>query len=264
MEEEQINPTDLEYPPLPSKYEKKFTDHVKTINNNALNILSLEEILKRRGKLTEKEKLTYQENMDRINEAANELTKLQKQNANEDFEFENREGLSAWFEKKNKIKLEKEANKAKEANKTNEVENNTEKQGKWWNKSVPEKEKEKEEKEKEKEEEENGGGNDTVEVNLPPDDASVAEANPVGLAVAGEGGVAQSRPIATAVVGPGGLAVARPVATAIAGVAPDQALVPIYAEGYVGGTKPKRNGSHNQKKGNSGDYLKKIISKYHN
>lgn len=50
----------------------------------------------------------------------------------------------------------------------------------------------------------------------------MAEAKPVGLAIAGVGGVASSKPVATAIVGPGGLAVARPVATAIAGISPHE------------------------------------------
>lgn len=50
--------------------------------------------------------------------------------------------------------------------------------------------------------------------------------------VIGAGGVAASKPVATAVVGPGGLAVARPVATAIAGISPEDAVIPIYADGY--------------------------------
>jgi hypothetical protein len=56
--------------------------------------------------------------------------------------------------------------------------------------------------------------------------ASVAEARPVGLSIAGLGGVAASKPTGTAVVGPGGLAIARPIATAIAGVPPDAVLGP--------------------------------------
>ncbi|XP_066999532.2 uncharacterized protein [Anabrus simplex] len=63
-----------------------------------------------------------------------------------------------------------------------------------------------------------GGQNDGVSIQLPPAGASVAEARPVGLSIAGVGGVAASKPQATAVVGPAGLAIARPVATAIAGV----------------------------------------------
>lgn len=84
--------------------------------------------------------------------------------------------------------------------------------------------------------------NDSVTVNKPPPEASIAEAKPVALSVAGVGGVASSKPVslllhkllahnfsnfiqkkvATAVVGPGGLAVSRPVATAIAGIDPDE------------------------------------------
>lgn len=72
----------------------------------------------------------------------------------------------------------------------------------------------------------NGQSTDeSVCVGLPPDNAAVAEAKPVGLAVAGPGGVASSKPHATAVVGPQGLAVAKPVATAIAGVSGAESLV---------------------------------------
>lgn len=72
-----------------------------------------------------------------------------------------------------------------------------------------------------------GGGTDEsgVCVGSPPDNASVAEAKPVGLAVAGPGGVAASKPVGTAISGPGGLSVARPVATAIAGVPGAEGLV---------------------------------------
>lgn len=73
--------------------------------------------------------------------------------------------------------------------------------------------------------------NESVSVNLPPDNASVAEAKPVGLAIAGTGGVASSKPVATAVVGPGGLALAKPVATAIAGIPGAEALVGVAGNG---------------------------------
>jgi len=73
--------------------------------------------------------------------------------------------------------------------------------------------------------------NESVSVGLPPDNASVAEAKPVGLAIAGTGGVASSKPVATAVVGPGGLALAKPVATAIAGIPGAEALVGVASNG---------------------------------
>ncbi|KAK3926256.1 2-succinyl-5-enolpyruvyl-6-hydroxy-3-cyclohexene-1-carboxylate synthase, partial [Frankliniella fusca] len=66
---------------------------------------------------------------------------------------------------------------------------------------------------------------DTVTIGQPNPNASMAEAKPIGIAVAGEGGVASSRPTATALVGPGGLAVARPIATAIAGIQGAELLV---------------------------------------
>ncbi|KAK9512555.1 hypothetical protein O3M35_000952 [Rhynocoris fuscipes] len=68
-------------------------------------------------------------------------------------------------------------------------------------------------------------GSDTVAVNQPPENASVAEAKPVGVSIAGAGGVASSQPIAQAIVGPGGLAITRPVATAISGVPGSENLV---------------------------------------
>ncbi len=72
-----------------------------------------------------------------------------------------------------------------------------------------------------------GGGDDgSIAVGTPADNASVAEAKPVGLAIAGVGGVASSKPSGTAVVGPGGLAVSKPMATAIAGIP--------HAEQFVG------------------------------
>lgn len=73
--------------------------------------------------------------------------------------------------------------------------------------------------------------NEAVSIGLPQDNASVAEAKPVGLAIAGTGGVASSKPVATAVVGPGGLALAKPVATAIAGIPGAEALVGVASNG---------------------------------
>ncbi|XP_016999922.2 uncharacterized protein [Drosophila takahashii] len=65
--------------------------------------------------------------------------------------------------------------------------------------------------------------NDSVSVMAPKKDAAVAEAKPVGLSIAGEGGVASSKPNAVALSGRNGLAVASPKATAIAGVSPEEA-----------------------------------------
>ncbi|XP_067647075.1 uncharacterized protein [Eurosta solidaginis] len=64
---------------------------------------------------------------------------------------------------------------------------------------------------------------DTVAITAPKKDASVAEAKPVGLSIAGEGGVASSKPNAIALSGRNGLAVSAPKATAIAGVSAEEA-----------------------------------------
>jgi hypothetical protein len=81
------------------------------------------------------------------------------------------------------------------------------------------------------------GGSDSVTIKPPPDNASIAEAKPVALAIAGVGGVASSRPTATAIVGPGGLAIARPVATSIAGVG-GSGSPPIVISPAHGGLQP--------------------------
>ncbi|KAL1138694.1 hypothetical protein AAG570_008756 [Ranatra chinensis] len=69
------------------------------------------------------------------------------------------------------------------------------------------------------------GPNDTVAINKPPENASIAEAKPVAVSVAGVGGMASAQPVATAVVGHGGLALTRPIATAIAGIEGAENLV---------------------------------------
>ncbi|XP_071052610.1 putative uncharacterized protein DDB_G0275317 isoform X2 [Onthophagus taurus] len=164
-------------------------------------------------------------------------------------------------DKNNKIDNNLNINNSNKEDKNNNSTDKNKKQKESEKKKEKEENKDKQpEKEEEEEEEEEEG--DAVVVNLPPDDASVAEAKPVGLAVAGAGGVAASKPVATAVVGPAGLAIARPVGTAIAGVDPEQALVPIFAQQYVKPSK-KRGESNNKKQISSSDLLNKIISKYH-
>ncbi|KAI8120190.1 hypothetical protein CVS40_8500 [Lucilia cuprina] len=64
---------------------------------------------------------------------------------------------------------------------------------------------------------------DSVAITPPKKDASVAEAKPVGISIAGEGGVASAKPNAVALSGRNGLAVSAPKATAIAGVTAEEA-----------------------------------------
>ncbi|XP_056635979.1 uncharacterized protein LOC130444726 [Diorhabda sublineata] len=245
--ENAINPTDLENPPLPTKSDlEEFSENIKKIQNLAEKVITLQEILKHPGKAKPSDEIAYKETMEALNESASKLADIQEKTnpAN----LENREGISAWFEnKKNphnkpKSKKKEEEQKRKEEEKKRKTEEDKRKQ-------------EKIELEKIKQD----GDGDTVDIGLPPDDASVAEAKPVGLAVAGEGGVAASKPIATAVVGPGGLAIARPIGTAIAGVDPSQALIPLYGENSIMGSKPPKSGRPET----ANEYLNRLISKFH-
>lgn len=102
--------------------------------------------------------------------------------------------------------------------------------------------------------------NESVSVNLPPDNASVAEAKPVGLAIAGVGGVASSKPVATAVVGPGGLALAKPVATAIAGIPGAEALVGVAGNGGKQKHKAAAAGTGASSKNNAGGKTKRATA----
>ncbi|KAL1491297.1 hypothetical protein ABEB36_011915 [Hypothenemus hampei] len=240
----EINPFELENPPLPSKFDtEQIEDYddlggfIRTIQNKAQEIVKLQELAKTNGKLSPKEEITYEAHLKEINNAAKNLAYIQNNN---NMSIESREGLTDWFDRKRQNVKNNKKTKENEKKPNKEEENGTEKP------------------EQQQQEEEN---NDSVAINLPPEDASVAEAKPVGLAVAGPGGVAASKPIATAVVGPGGLAIARPVGTAIAGVSPDQALVPIYGENLG---HPKKNGQ-NKKQGTDqmSEFLNKIINKYH-
>lgn len=170
-QEETLNYTALEYPELPSKSGNEYGHNIKNIHRSALNIIQLQENAKQRGSLTENEKIEYDSNMSVLNKSAKDLAELQ---FSED-DIADDEGLREWFTKKNSKRQQKRKNGNKKGNQ---------------NKVPEDKEKEEEKEKPEKEEEEEGGDekdeeSDSVVINLPPDDASVAEAKPVGLAVAG-------------------------------------------------------------------------------
>lgn len=189
-----------------TKDESQFAKDIKNIHQAALEIIRLHEQAKHKQQLNEEERQRYDKGIEQLNSSTKNLAQLQVDDSEE------RSNLQFWFEKK------KEAFGSKNEGAENNKEPN---------------------KEEENVGEESGGNepaepdNESVAINLPPPDASVAEAKPVGLAIAGIGGVAASKPIATAVVGPGGLAIARPVATAIAGVAPEDAVIPLSGEEYL-------------------------------
>lgn len=129
--------------------------NVQEIHRSASGIIDLQQKAKERGEgLNESEKSEYERNLGKLVENA--------ENAAREGDYDYDDGLMAWFERKKNNKLQKEENKKK--------------------KKQPEDGKKEE---AEKEEEDEDGGDESVSINLPPDDASVAEAKPVGLAVAG-------------------------------------------------------------------------------
>lgn len=154
--------TEVEYPQLPSKADSEYGESIRNIHRTALNIIQLQEAAKANGKLDKIEQRKYEDNMDSLNLSAQNLARIQDDT---DDYFENDSGgtLASWFERKKVNKQDK--NKKEEEKK------------KGPNKG--------EDKDKEEPNDEGEEGEDGIAINLPPEDASVAEAKPVGLAVAG-------------------------------------------------------------------------------
>lgn len=212
------SPSEVENPPLPSKHEHPFDDSLKNVHSFARKILQLQESAKE-GKLSRDEEFEYHESIDKLGESADELSRFQEGafgGDEEDSSEERSTGLSEWFDNKRKIKKEKENKKKKkepededdedEIKTKKEKERERQKEREKEYERLKEEEREKEEKEREKEEQEekekkekekeekkkeenkketSKDDDETVAVSGPPDEASVAEAKPVGLAIAG-------------------------------------------------------------------------------
>lgn len=106
---------------------------------------------------------------------------------NGELEHESREGLSAWFSRKKQNKEKKDKKDEKKKKEEEERKQKEEEERKKQEEAENKRKEEEKNKEKEKEEikEEESEDDDSVAINLPPDDAAVAEAKPVGLAIAG-------------------------------------------------------------------------------
>jgi len=186
-----------------------FSIYLETISKSATELVKLQQKIAKHEKLSAAEKKQYNSYIEVLSETAQNLTKFEEARADlEPTEFNDHiKGIKSkieafgGFKSDTKIGTNSSANPLAETNKPKPI-----------NQPVVIDHKETEAKDKD---------TDTVTVNTPPTDASIAEAKPVALSIAGVGGVASAKPVATAVVGPGGLAVSRPVATAIAGVDPD-------------------------------------------
>lgn len=232
-----VNTSELENPVLPSIYElSDFGSNIKKIQDSALKVVKLQEMAKKKGELSESEEALHKENLEILNQSAQNLAELQEEL--HPFDFEGREGLSSWFERKgskDKKKKEEEKKRKEEEKKRKEEEERKRKEEEKKKKEEEKRKKEEYEKKKKEEEEEKRRkeeyekkkkeeeeerkrkeneerkqeetdkgkeeekrkeqenekeveaviDEDAVEVNLPQEDASVAEAKPVGLAVAG-------------------------------------------------------------------------------
>ncbi|XP_053663640.1 uncharacterized protein LOC128712792 [Anopheles marshallii] len=188
--------------------DQSFGDYLLKIQNAAASLVSLQETVKKTGKLSPDQRRVYTDNLEKLGVAAQKLAHIQQADDDQDairFLFDlsaltaNYETTSSGDSQKKKVSGSKITSfpgyKGKEENKKKEEEENVG---------------------------EDSSSGDSVQVETQEKESSIAEAKPVGLAIAGEGGVASSKPVATAVVGDGGLAVARPVATAIAGIKPSE------------------------------------------
>lgn len=201
--ENNINPTELENPPLPTKFDTEdFSDNLRRIQGLAVRIIKLQEVLKETGKLTSSEEVAYKENLETLSQSAQKLANIQE--GSNPISIENREGLSAWIENRKSSpgktktkKKEGEDQKKKEDDKKRKAEEQKKKdeeKRKEENRKQEELEEQKKKVEKQtenEEKEENNQGEkeeqegDSETIDLPPEDASVAEAKPIGLAVAG-------------------------------------------------------------------------------
>lgn len=175
------SPSDFEHPPLPSKF-GDYDKHLKNIHQTALKIIKLQEQAKKQGELNENQQAAYEANMDALNASAKNLAQIDDETDDDEDILESREtGLSSWLQRR-------KPNKTKDKVKDEEAEKKKKEEEK--KKKEQEEEKKRKEEEKKKleahEYEEGDDGNEGVAINLPSEDASVAEAKPVGLAVAGK------------------------------------------------------------------------------
>ncbi|XP_055707312.1 uncharacterized protein LOC129804220 isoform X2 [Phlebotomus papatasi] len=180
-----------------------FSEHLSTIQQAAAVLVALQERVKMTGKLSGVDKKIYADNLEMLGISAQKLAQLQNEAADND--------LNLIFQGIAKDRDNGENNDDEKNPSTEEDFDNVGEEDHGMNPQPPE-------------EPQNVPGQEQegIAINAPPKEAPIAEAKPIGLAIAGPGGLASSKPVATAVVSKDGLAVARPVATAISGITPEQ------------------------------------------
>lgn len=180
-----VHPTELEMPQLPHRPSTNYGLNLKNIHEAALNILKLQEAVRKQGHLDDSEEAEYRESLESLQSSADNLSRFQQSEDedDEDFNFSDNGSLKPWFERKKTMKKEKDKKKEEERKKKEEERKKTEEEELKRKKEEQKKEEEEEKKKPEKEEEIDES--ESVDINLPPEDAAVAEAKPVGLAIAG-------------------------------------------------------------------------------
>lgn len=135
---------------------------IKSIHETAQTIIKLQAVAKEYGGLNNEEEKIYNENLEQLNLAAKNLASVQQTQAEDDQDIDelSRANLQFWFEQK-RSKLWSHGHKENKEEETTQGAGGTVNNG------------------------DEEPDDDGVAINLPPEDASVAEAKPVGLAVAG-------------------------------------------------------------------------------
>lgn len=136
----------------------QFKQEINSIQRNAQTIVELQEKAQKNGELNNEEQTKYNQNLDQLNISVKNLAEFQTAQVDDtesEFDGSAKTNLQSWFN----LKKEKFFAKQSEENKEEEQGNGNE---------------------------EGNTGDDGVAIDLPPDNAAVAEAKPVGLAVAGK------------------------------------------------------------------------------
>lgn len=114
-EEEEEAVEVVENPVLPVRRESDYGQNIKNIHRSALNIIRLQEAAKNKG-LNQEEEAAYKEYMDSLNQSAHNLAKIYE--GDEDgSDAHTRAGLSGWFARKKPTTPPKKENKDKDKDK---------------------------------------------------------------------------------------------------------------------------------------------------
>ena len=138
-----------------------FQSNLANIQKAASELVTLQQNIKLSGKLSEIDQKLYAENLERLGVSAQNLAHLQKSGNQDDFRLLFEGPLSNRFQDENKHEVEEETGNYEDNDPIRDEENVGEENGSESSESKPD-------------------TDDSVQVNVPNKDASVAEAKPVG------------------------------------------------------------------------------------